>query len=211
MDAGQVWWKLSEPHPILERVGGSPRSSGTFGSVSVPSAQAAPMGPQGDRPEGRPAQEGRDDRTAGELERRFGSRVRILARQHLALDRAETVVRRTLRRVEEAVGEGRARNPRGLGVLVYETALGLIDEERDRETSAGIDLLLGSEEREASARALDALDAEDREILRLAYRDGLCPDEIAGKLGVTPTEALHRKRQALERFIDRFSESAPGR
>lgn len=69
--------------------------------------------------------------------------------------------------------------------------------------------LITEERKSAVRRALNALDADDGELLRLAYFDQLSAEEIASKLGSTPGAIRVRKHRALRRLADRLVPTPP--
>lgn len=142
----------------------------------------------------------------------FEQRVRVLAEVRLPADRVEETVRRILDGLAdelEAVPDG--VEPGTLADRVYRRARAVIegvDAGADSETDDPPVLLRERGEAGDVARCLARLDDADREILRMAYRDGLSPGEIADRLDLSPDEACRRKRYALDRFTEIYRATA---
>ncbi len=159
------------------------------------------------------------------LVERFWERIRLFARRRLATDsEGEDVAQETVRRVLEALRQGRLQAPGALPAFVFETARNIC---RQRHRSAAregrafhrmrpwqsstdsnpdplADML--SEKRQGVVRnALGQLVDEDRELLRMSYFQALDTAEVGRRLGITSGavrvrrfRALHRLREILE-------------
>lgn len=157
-----------------------------------------------------------------ELIARFRDRVLIFAaRRFPDGGTAEDVAQETLRRVLEAVREGRLRDPEALPSYVFQTARhvclhGVRKERRRRRAmlrlGGGGDAVVGGprrdalaavvgEERRARVRAaLERLEASDRELLRMLFFEDLDTAEAAARLDVTRGALRVRKHRALKRL-----------
>ena len=167
-----------------------------------------------------------------ELAPRFRDRLRVFAAHRLGdASAAEDVAQETLRRVAEALRAGRLEQPAALPAFVFQTARHVCMQLRrsaaresrafarlssgDRSEADSADIcdpltaLITQEQRVAVRQALQALDHEDRELLRLAYFDQLSANEIAAQLSSTPGAVRVRKHRALRRLADCF-EKRPG-
>jgi RNA polymerase sigma-70 factor, ECF subfamily len=158
---------------------------------------------------------------AAELNDRFWKRLCIFAARRLR-DRSagEDVAQETLRRVIEALRENKIEKLEALPAFVFQTARNICmhyGRSFRREESALIRFRGGMREssdddpltalvdesrRAEVRRALDALDADDRNLLRLLYVDALPTPEIARRLGIDPGTLRVRKHRALKRLAD---------
>ncbi len=156
-----------------------------------------------------------------ELYVRFERRVTVLAaRRGVPPTMIEDVVQETLMGVLTALREGRLEDDHRLAAFVYGTARNVISniwrrhslsawpeavEDPDVYAGNGPDplvQLLSREQRRAVASCLESMRPEDREVLRLAFFEGLPPREIADALGVAPNVARQRKWRAQQRFAE---------
>ncbi|MFW6202616.1 MAG: RNA polymerase sigma factor [Gemmatimonadota bacterium] len=177
-------------------------------------SDAAPRSP--DRP--------RDERAAAEAELvdRFHERLLVFAaRRFPDTGSAEDVAQETLRRVIEAVREGRVRDPDALPAYVFQTARhvclhgvrkarrrrrallrmgGRASALGDDRRGDALDALVGEERRARVRAALQRLDASDRELLWMLYFEGLDTAEAADRLEVTRGALRVRKHRALKRL-----------
>lgn len=138
---------------------------------------------------------------------------------------AEEVAQETLVRLLTALAEGRSPDgPGGLGAYAHGIAKHVIaDRHRRHErhptqpmpsengpaavrdgTADPLTRLISAEERDRVRRALRRLSAEDREVLRLSFFEGLRPAEIASARGEPPPRVRKRKERALERLRRAF-------
>ncbi|HUJ15542.1 MAG TPA: sigma-70 family RNA polymerase sigma factor [Thermoanaerobaculia bacterium] len=156
-----------------------------------------------------------------ELHERYWKRLCIFAARRLR-DRsaAEDVAQETLRRVIEALRENKIEKLEALPAFVFQTARniclhhgrsarrqeGALLRFRSGMATASDDdplLTLVDEARaEEVRRALEQLDAGDRQLLRLLYVDGLKTSDIARRLGVDAGTLRVRKHRALKRLSD---------
>jgi RNA polymerase sigma-70 factor (ECF subfamily) len=161
-----------------------------------------------------------EDVTA-ELHERYWKRLCIFAARRLR-DRsaAEDVAQETLRRVIEALRENKVEKLEALPSFVFQTARNiclhhgrsarrqegaLIRFRGGLSSSADDDplLTLVDESRaEAVRRAMQELDDDDRELLRVLYVDDLKSSEIARRLGIDPGTLRVRKHRALKRLAE---------
>ena len=164
------------------------------------------------------------DDLATDLAQRFRERLRIFAARRLAdASEAEDVAQETLRRAVEALRAGRVENLAALPAFLFQTATHVClhrSRSAGRESralrglaevsAAGGELAEGDaldglvrEERRAEVRAaVDRLPAADREVLRLAFDDGLDAAEIGRRLGTSPGAIRVRKHRALHRLAE---------
>lgn len=161
--------------------------------------------------------------TAGErpaLAQRFRARVRLFAARRLAdASEAEDVAQETLRRVLEALQEGRVKNPEALPAYVFQTARHVcmergrsrrrerrgtlrLENEPPRPRRDPLSRLVREERRERVRRALSRLDEGDRRLLRLFFYEGADTAEVAERLEITPGAARVRKHRALRRLAE---------
>jgi RNA polymerase sigma-70 factor, ECF subfamily len=167
-----------------------------------------------------------------ELAQRFWARVRLFAARQLGdVSAAEDVAQETLRRVFEALREGRVADHGALPGFIFQTArhvclrhhrssgrearalLRLYDGDAGAEPSTSSDCLtaLITEERRRAVRtALERLDHADRDLLRLAFYDLLDAEQIAQRLAVTSGAVRVRKHRALRRLAELLDGGATG-
>lgn len=153
-----------------------------------------------------------------DLTARFWERLRVFGSRRLgdpAL--AEDLAQEVLRRVTEALRNGRVEHPDALPAFVFQTATHLClhhyrsrgREERalarmkamDPAPSRGpLDMLVSEETRTAVQRSLAELNPEDRDLLRRIYYDEEESGETARALALTPGALRVRKHRALSRL-----------
>ena len=168
---------------------------------------------------------------AAELNERFWKRLCIFAARRLR-DRsaAEDVAQETLRRVIEALRQEKIEKLEALPAFVFQTARNIClhyGRSARRQESAllrfrgGLQTSSGEEEdplavlvdeaRRAEVwEALEKLEDDDRELLRMLYVDGLENAEISRRLGVDPGTLRVRKHRALKRLADLIGNVSPG-
>jgi RNA polymerase sigma-70 factor (ECF subfamily) len=213
----------------LRATHGPPAAGGVRGHMAPPDSGAGPTG-EGARPGGIDSPTG-STTPESELVPRFWDRLRAFAARRLNDPAAaEDVAQETLRRVGDALRAGRVEQPAALPGFVFQTARHVclqLQRSAGREARAllrasagdhpevgpvaGTDALsaLITEERTlAVRRALHTLDADDGELLRLAYFDQLSAEQIAAKVGSTPGAIRVRKHRALRRLADRLTFTA---
>jgi RNA polymerase sigma-70 factor (ECF subfamily) len=161
----------------------------------------------------------------GALVERYWERVRLFARRRLpTAAEAEDVAQETIRRVLEALRQGRLRAPEALPGFVFETARNVCRHRQRAFAREGraygrlrwwlsaaqsdadpLADMLSRGERGEVRTALGRLEDGDREILRMSYYQALDTAEVARRLGATPGairvrryRALHRLRELLE-------------
>lgn len=153
------------------------------------------------------------------------SGLRIMALRALGSDDlADEVVQETLARAVEALRENRLADPARLGGFVAGIARHVIaDVHRRRGRVDPLDshpatadprpdslaLLISAEERGMVRAALGAVSPEDREILRLAFYEGLRAPEIAARLGRRADWVRKRKSRALDRVRAALTSAPP--
>ena len=160
------------------------------------------------------------DHIATDLAAQYWDRLRYFAMRRLrdpAL--AEDVAQETLRRTLEALRENRVRQPEALGSFLFETARNvcshrarsagresrayerLATPESDRaEDDDPLEGLVSAEERQHVQHALERLGGSDRDVLVLAYVEGLDNSKIAERLGLKSGAVRVRRHRALERL-----------
>ena len=156
---------------------------------------------------------------AADLEHRYRERLIIFAlrrvRDHAL---AEDVAQETLRRVLEALREGRVMNRDALPGFIFQTAQNVCLHHhrfvrrstnaftlwgRSQETAdlaTAVDRLISKEERAAVRRALEELAPTDRSLLRMLYVDGRDALEVASELEIPAGTLRVRKFRALQRL-----------
>jgi RNA polymerase sigma-70 factor (ECF subfamily) len=157
-----------------------------------------------------------------ELVDRFWGRVCVFAARRLNdPSAAQDVAQETMRRVVEALREGRVENPEALPAFVFQTARHIClhsfrshgREERaldrfGREGDTADDLpgalagLISAEDRLAVRAALGRLPEAERALLTLLYFDGVETAAAAASLSVTPGALRVRKHRALAHLAE---------
>lgn len=163
--------------------------------------------------------------TEGDLAFRFWGRLRLFALRRLGeMSAAEDVAQETLRRVGEAVREGRIQQPEALSGFVFQTARHIclqLHRRAGREARAlsraaigeapevvpcapadALTALIAEEQRVAMRQALVRLDPGDTDLLRLAYYEQMGAEQIAVRLGTTAGAVRVRKHRALRRLAE---------
>jgi RNA polymerase sigma-70 factor (ECF subfamily) len=156
----------------------------------------------------------------GALVERFWERIRLFACRRLPTAvEGEDVAQETIRRVLEALRQGRLRAPEALPAFVFETARNVCRQRQrsamregrafDRlrgwraHTDSGVDPLADMMcdcEQAAVRAALGHLADDDRELLRMSYYHALDTAEVARRLGATPGAVRVRRYRALHRL-----------
>ncbi len=150
---------------------------------------------------------------------RFRERLRLFALRRLRdAAAAEDVAQETLRRVVEACRAGRIENPAALPGFVFQTAhhvclqhfrsnkregralLRLSGEDPPEREVHPLASLIGDEQRKAVRSALERLDQDDRELLRMVYYEEMESRVLAERLGLTPGAFRVRKHRVLGRL-----------
>ena len=150
----------------------------------------------------------------------YRARLRLFAARRLGdWGAAEDVTQEALRRTLEALRAGKVENTAALYAFLSQTTLNICLE-RSRSAgrenralrrfaasprAAAADPLsdLITEERRAEVRqALERLDEEDREVLRLTYSEALRSAEIGRRLNLTEGNVRVRRHRALKRLAD---------
>lgn len=154
-----------------------------------------------------------------ELAERYWDRLRLFSLRRLGDPAdAEDVAQETLRRVLQALDEGRLRNPTALPAFVFQTARNIClqrGRKSQRESRALARLRRGSsaasqetdpltslvtvERQEIVRRALDQLDESDRDLLERLFYDEMDTAEVAQQLAITAGAVRVRKHRALQR------------
>lgn len=155
-----------------------------------------------------------------ELADRFRERLLLFASRRLGdAAAAEDVAQETLRRVLVALREGRIENLAALPGFVFETARHIClhhYRSAGRESRAlqrlhdgavpgpaapdALAALVTEETRARVRQALDALSAEDSELLRMLFHDDAGTAGAADRLAITPAAVRVRKHRALRRL-----------
>jgi len=154
---------------------------------------------------------------AGIVER-FHRRLLVFAARRLGDPAAaQDVAQETLRRVIEALRDGRIEKPDALPAFVFETAkhvcqfrhrsrqrgdraMQRLTHESREPSEDPLGALVGSERRAEVRMALERLGGADRKLLRLLYHDGLGTVEAAAELQTNPGALRVRKHRALQRL-----------
>ena len=200
----------SRPIPSLPpALGMSPMGRERYaGGSEVPSGDDAPASA------GFPAE--------SELIDRFWGRVCVLAARRLNdASAAQDVAQETLRRVVEAMRDGRVQNPAALPAFVFQTARHIClhayrskDREERALTRLGADddpsgdapdalgNLIAAEDRVAVHAALGQLSEPERALLTMLYFEGLDTGSVAASLRVTPGALRVRKHRALAHLAE---------
>lgn len=159
------------------------------------------------------------------LEERFLSRLRWFAVRWIGDAQAgEDAAQEALRRVLQALAEGRVKQPQALPAFVYQTARNVCSHQhrtagRERRALAryGSEPLLGephpdplselvSGERQAEVRnALAAMEDADRKLLVALYVHERDPRQLAAELQLTEGALRVRKHRALRRLSERLA------
>ncbi len=154
-----------------------------------------------------------------DLAERFWERLRVFGTRRLGDPfLAEDLAQEVLRRVTEALRQGRVENLDALAGFVFQTATHLClhhYRSREREERAltqlkgmdaggagpgPLDGLVSEEARAVVRQALAKLKPDDRDLLRCLYFDDEDCAVTALRLGVTPGALRVRKHRALERL-----------
>jgi RNA polymerase sigma factor (sigma-70 family) len=133
-------------------------------------------------------------------------------------DLAEELIQDVLWAVIRSLREGRVQNPAQLPAFVYGSARNLLNDrlrKRSREKCEAItDEMEPSrpaveqqdfERKRAAHQAIEALEPHERSVLLLSLVDGLRPEEIAGRLGITYDTVRQRKSRALKKLGELLS------
>lgn len=154
-----------------------------------------------------------------ELVDRFWDRLRLFSLRRLRDPAdAEDVAQETLRRVLQALEEGRLKNPAALPAFVFQTARNIClqrGRKSERESRALARLrqasnpqsqvvdpltsLVTAERQQRVRRAVDKLDEPDRDLLKRIFYEGAETAEVARQLKITPGALRVRKHRALQR------------
>jgi RNA polymerase sigma-70 factor (ECF subfamily) len=153
----------------------------------------------------------------------FRDRIRLFAARRLRdWSEAEDVAQEALRRALEAFHAGRIVNPDALPAFLYQTAVHIC---QHRGRSAGrearalrrvgasngpvradaagpLEALISAERQAAVRRALERLDAGDREVLTMTYADALEAAEIGRRLNLSAGNVRVRRHRALRRLAE---------
>ena len=167
---------------------------------------------------------------AVELHGRFWKRLSVFAARRLR-DRSagEDVAQETLRRVIEALRENKIEKLEALPAFVFQTARNIcLHHGRSTKREEGaltrfrggmrmssseeddpLAALVDASRRAEVQRALERLDADDRELLRLLYVDAFKTTEIAERLGIDAGTLRVRKHRALKRLAEFVGNVSP--
>lgn len=151
----------------------------------------------------------------------YRARLRVFAARRLGdWETAEDVAQETLGRVLEALREGHVRNREALPGYIFQTAVRVCLHRqrsmgRERRalvrfsSSTTVDApagesplakLISAEERESVLDALAQLDANDRNVLELTFREELDSAEIGRRLGTSAGAVCVRRHRAIRRL-----------
>ena len=154
------------------------------------------------------------------LVERFWDRIRVFAlRRTPTPAEAEDVAQETLRRVLEALREGRLQKPEALASFVFQTAQNVCRNRYRSERRQGraferlrsavsviepapdpLAEILADGTRGKVRHALGLLGEHDRELLRMSFYLALDTTEVARRLEVTPAAVRVRRHRALRRL-----------
>ena len=159
------------------------------------------------------------------LAHQYWERLRVFGTRRLGdAALAEDLAQEVLRRVTEALRNGRVENPDALAAFVFQTATHVCmhhyrsrgREERALERMTGmdpgipspgpLDALVSEEARTVVHRALGQLNHGDRDLLRRIYFDEEPSTETANRLKLTAGALRVRKHRALERLAGLLGE-----
>jgi RNA polymerase sigma-70 factor, ECF subfamily len=161
------------------------------------------------------------DATTAGIAEQYLPRLRVFAVRRLRdMAAAEDAAQETLRRVLEALREGRVRDLQALPAYVFETARhvclhAIRDSNREAIAHAQfaalasqmatrgpnpLDTLLADERQRLAGRALSELDPLDRELIELSYGQLLSADEIASRLGLSANNVRVKRHRILRRI-----------
>jgi RNA polymerase sigma factor (sigma-70 family) len=159
------------------------------------------------------------------LAARFWERLRVFGARRLGdPSLAEDLAQEVLRRVTEALRNGRVENPEALPGFVFQTATHLClnhYRSRGREDRAlarmqgmdpgtpsrgPLDALVSEEARTAVRQSMAELSADDRELLRRIYYEEEDTTDTARALNLTPGALRVRKHRALSRLAGLLGE-----
>jgi RNA polymerase sigma-70 factor, ECF subfamily len=171
------------------------------------------------------------DEIAAELTRRFRDRLRFFAARRLRdREAAEDVAQEVLRRTLEALRAGRVEKREALPAFLFQTArhvcmqrarsgarearalerMGSGEEETGHSESENpLTELIGEERRRAVRAALQALDAEDRDLLLMSYDASVETAEIGRRLGITAGAVRVRRHRAVRRLAELLGVTKP--
>jgi RNA polymerase sigma-70 factor (ECF subfamily) len=150
--------------------------------------------------------------------------IRIMALRALGgSDAVDDVVQEVMSRTARALREGRVRERDRVAAFARGIARNVIvDVIRERSRLASLanadatladpgpnalETLVTAEERRRLVAAIERLSHRDRELLRLAYYEGLTPAEIAERLGLRHDLVRKRKSRAVLRLRRAFLRS----
>jgi RNA polymerase sigma-70 factor (ECF subfamily) len=151
---------------------------------------------------------------------RFWGRILVFARQRVATAvEGEDVAQETMRRVLEAVRQGRLRAPEALPSFVFETARNVCRQRHRSDARRGravdrlrrwlshadlsvdpVGEITSERNRETVRKALTQLAEDDRELLRMSFYEALDTTEVARRLDVTAGTLRVRRFRALQRL-----------
>jgi RNA polymerase sigma-70 factor (ECF subfamily) len=160
--------------------------------------------------------------TEPELVDRFWARVCVMAARRLRdPSAAQDVAQETIRRVVDAMRNGRIENPAALPAFVFQTARHIClhsyrSEGREERALArmgaegdtaddvpnALGALISAEDRLAVRGALARLTEPERALLAMLYFEGLATDVVAATLGVTGGTLRVRKHRALAHLAE---------
>lgn len=161
------------------------------------------------------------DALASDVAEKYLPRLRVFAVRRLHdVAAAEDAAQETLRRVLEALRQGRVRDLQALPAYVFETARHVclhITRDLHRRAVAhaqfadlasslavgrpdALDVLIADERRRLVLEALVKLDAADRELVELSYGTSLSAEEIAKRLGLTANNVRVRRHRILRKI-----------
>lgn len=159
------------------------------------------------------------------LEARFLSRLRWFATRWLGNPQAgEDAAQEALRRVLQALADGRVKLPEALPAFVYQTARHVCSHHRrsagrERRMLTGygterslddpapdpLNELVSEARRVAVREALAAMDKEDRDLLAALYVHEQNPAQIAAELQLSDGALRTRKHRALKRLSQQLA------
>lgn len=171
----------------------------------------------------------RDLALAADLAHRFTGRLELFALRRLR-DRhlAEDVAQEALQRTVKALGDGKVANTEALPGFLFETARHICQQHlrHSGRESRALDVfgagsseqstdpdplaqLVSKERAEQTRQALARLGESDREVLRLAFADGMDARTIGARLGLTAGAVRVRRHRALRRLADILGVTIP--
>jgi len=153
---------------------------------------------------------------------RLRERLRLFAARRLGnWDEAEDVAQEAIRRAIESLRAGRVQNPQALPAFCFQTVVHVCqhrslsagreakalrrfasEDGTSSEASDPLHGLISDERRAAVRRAIDQLDAGDRDLLTLSFVETQDAASIGRRLGLSSGNVRVRRHRALRRLAE---------